>query len=63
MMLKKTILTLCFCYFLTTSFACTTFVLKTTNHLVFGRNLDWVSDNGIIVTNKRNVAKKALYCF
>lgn len=41
-------------------FACTTFVLKTTNELVFGRNLDWVSDNGIIVVNKQKITKTAL---
>jgi penicillin V acylase-like amidase (Ntn superfamily) len=40
--------------------ACTTFVLKDADNLLFGRNLDWVSDNGIIVTNKRNVQKTSL---
>lgn len=42
------------------SYACTTFVLKTENDLVFGRNLDWVSDNGVVVVNKRNVKKTSL---
>lgn len=41
-------------------FACTTFVIKTANELVFGRNLDWFSDNGIVVVNKRNIAKSSL---
>lgn len=40
--------------------ACTTFVLKTENDLVFGRNLDWVSDNGVVVVNKRGLKKSAL---
>jgi len=40
--------------------SCTTFVLKNDSSLVFGRNLDWVSDNGVIVVNKRNMAKKSL---
>ena len=44
----------------TITFGCTTFVLKTNNGLVFGRNLDWVSDNGVIVENKRNVTKTSL---
>jgi len=35
-------------------------VLKTSNELVFGRNLDWVSDNGLLIVNKRNVVKKSL---
>ena len=44
--------------FLTLS--CTTFVLKNDSSLVFGRNLDWVSDNGVIVVNKRNMTKTSL---
>ena len=39
---------------------CTTFVFKDSSHLVFGRNLDWVSDKGIVVVNQRNVKKKSL---
>jgi choloylglycine hydrolase len=41
-------------------FTCTTFIIKTANELVFGRNLDWFSDNGIIVVNKRNINKTSL---
>jgi len=40
--------------------SCTTFVLKNGQELVFGRNLDWVSDNGIIVVNHRNIQKTSL---
>ena len=39
---------------------CTTFVLKTKNGLFFGRNLDWVSDLGLIIINQRNVEKNSL---
>lgn len=51
-----------FLLFLNTLFAdaCTTFVLKNKDHLVFGRNLDWVSDNGIVVVNKRGIQKESL---
>ncbi len=42
------------------SFSCTTFVLQTENELVFGRNLDWKSDDGLLLVNKRNVNKTAL---
>lgn len=42
------------------SYGCTTFVLNDENNLLFGRNLDWVSDNGIIVTNNRNTHKSSL---
>lgn len=40
--------------------SCTTFVLKTDSELIFGRNLDWVSDNGLVVANKRNIQKSSL---
>ena len=39
---------------------CTTFVLKNKETLLFGRNLDWVSDNGLVVINKQNTKKTAL---
>lgn len=52
---------LCIFFFNTiTSNSCTTFVIQNDNSLVFGRNLDWVSDNGLIVVNKRNVQKSSL---
>lgn len=41
-------------------YSCTTFVLKNDSSLVFGRNLDWVSDDGLLVVNKRNVKKTSL---
>lgn len=42
------------------TFACTTFVLQKDSSLVFGRNLDWVSDDGALFVNRRNVKKTAL---
>ncbi|MEM6297414.1 MAG: linear amide C-N hydrolase [Bacteroidota bacterium] len=39
---------------------CTTFVIKSENNLVFGRNLDWVSENEIIVVNQRNQQKQSI---
>jgi len=41
-------------------YPCTTFVIKTSTDIVFGRNLDWVSENGIIVVNKRNQLKTSI---
>jgi choloylglycine hydrolase len=41
-------------------FPCSTFVLKKGSHLIFGRNWDHYSSKGLIVVNKRNIAKKAL---
>jgi choloylglycine hydrolase len=39
---------------------CSTFTLTTDGHFVYGRNLDWHVDSGLIVVNQRNVTKKAL---
>jgi len=39
---------------------CTTFVIKSKSNLVFGRNLDWVSANGLIVVNQRNQQKQSI---
>ncbi len=44
-------------------FSCTTFVIKSENNLIFGRNLDWYSENGIIVVNQRNQHKKSIVFF
>jgi penicillin V acylase-like amidase (Ntn superfamily) len=41
------------------SFACTTFCLKTKDRVLFGRNYDWDIGDGLIFTNKRGVAKSA----
>ncbi len=40
--------------------ACTTFCLKDDESLVFGRNYDWHLDHGLVIVNKRNIAKRAL---
>ena len=39
--------------------ACSTFVLKSGTHLVFGRNYDWAIGYGLVIVNKRNLIKKA----
>lgn len=41
-------------------YPCTTFVLHQGNQIVFGRNLDWISGSGLIMTNPGNVKKTAL---
>lgn len=61
--MKKTFLLITILFYISIiniSFSCTTFVLKTDNDLVFGRNLDWVSDNGLLIINKRNQVKISL---
>lgn len=43
-----------------TSQECTTFCLGDSGELVFGRNYDWTIAEGLVMVNKRNVAKTAL---
>jgi len=40
--------------------ACTTFCLRTGDDVLFGKNYDWSIGYGLVVTNKRGVAKTAL---
>lgn len=40
--------------------ACTTFIIDDDEHLVFGRNLDWFVENGMITVNQRGIVKAAL---
>lgn len=44
----------------TTVYPCTTFVLQQEKKIVFGRNLDWMTGYGLIITNPRNIKKTAL---
>lgn len=41
-------------------YPCTTFILRHQNHLYLGRNLDWISGTGLIMTNQKNLMKTAL---
>jgi len=41
-------------------YPCTTFVLHKDNRIVFGRNFDWITGNGLVMTNPRNMEKVAL---
>src|SRR4051812_23510678 len=43
----------------TAASACTTFTLETPNGVIFGKNYDFVIGDGMLVTNKRSVAKTA----
>ena len=37
--------------------ACTTFLLNDGGHFYFGRNYDWITGNGMVMTNARDVKK------
>jgi choloylglycine hydrolase len=39
--------------------ACSTFVLKSGQNLVFGRNYDWAIGSGFVMVNKRNLIKRS----
>ena len=41
------------------TFACSTFLLNKNGQLVFGRNYDWVSGNGILLVNAAGLQKQA----
>ena len=41
------------------NFACTTFLLNKNGQLLFGRNYDWITGEGIINTNQRGLFKTA----
>lgn len=55
--MKRIILTLLIaaCYFSTQ--ACTTFFINKNGELVFGRNYDWLTGNGIVCTNQQGLFK------
>ncbi len=40
--------------------ACTTFVIRDGDRAVFGKNLDWFADPGMVMVNQRGLAKEAL---
>ena len=43
-----------------TAYPCTTFVLQQQDHIIFGRNLDWITGSGFVMTNPKNIKKVAL---
>jgi choloylglycine hydrolase len=55
--MKKILFFIIFCNYSFYSFACTTFFLNDNGHYYFGRNYDWVTGNGMVMTNARNVNK------
>ena len=41
-------------------YPCSSFCLDKGEHLVFGKNLDWIQDDGFVFVNKRGVLKTAM---
>jgi choloylglycine hydrolase len=41
------------------AFPCTTFCIRTDDHVVFGKNLDWMVEDGLVMVNKRGISKAA----
>jgi choloylglycine hydrolase len=44
----------------TVSNSCTTFYININGEIIFGKNYDWMTGNGMLVINKRNVSKTSL---
>ena len=42
------------------SFACTTFFINKNGQMVFGRNYDWVTGNGMVCTNQKGLSKTSV---
>ncbi len=42
------------------SLACTTFLLKSKDQLVFGRNYDWITGEGVLHTNQKGLLKTSM---
>jgi choloylglycine hydrolase len=55
--MKKMAALLCFACFSAWSFACTTFLLSDNGQFYFGRNYDWITGNGMVMTNARDMKK------
>ena len=58
--MKKIVVLIFLCLFLTDIFACTTFCINKNGQIVFGRNYDWVTGAGIVNTNQRGLFKTAV---
>lgn len=58
--MKKLIALTLICIHSVGAFACSTFLLSKKGQLVFGRNYDWVSGNGMVVVNARGINKTSL---
>ncbi len=58
--MKHIVLLMLFFAGLGTSNACTTFFIHLNGKLVFGRNYDWMADEGQVCTNQRGLAKTSM---
>ena len=58
--MKKTIAFFLLLVYGASASACSTFLLSKDGQLVFGRNYDWVTGNGMLVTNAKGLKKTAL---
>ena len=50
-----------FCLMSKTGQTCTTFCLDHGEQIVFGRNYDWMVEDGLVIINKRGVKKNSTY--
>ena len=55
--MKKTLLIILSGFLLSPAYPCTTFFIQRNGQMVFGRNYDWITGNGMICTNHRGLYK------
>ena len=59
-LIYSTLYVLLICLIPQVSQPCTTFCLDKGGHLVFGKNVDWIQNDGLVFVNKRGVLKTAM---
>jgi choloylglycine hydrolase len=46
--------------FILSNEACSTFLLKKNNHILLAKSYDWIVEDGLVIVNKRHIAKQAM---
>lgn len=55
--MKRLVIFICLYLYCQHAFACTTFLIYKNGQLAFGRNYDWITGNGMLCSNQRNLSK------
>lgn len=48
------------CIFLLKIEACSTFLLEKEHQFLLAKSYDWIVEDGLVIVNKRNIAKRAM---
>ena len=52
---------ICLSGFFEDLYGCSAVCLNKKGHLILGNNMDWISGEGMVVVNKRNVTKRGFW--